>query len=187
MEERIHRLEEALRQLHEIKDHPAPRPSAPSAPVARLVPPGGPITTAPSESAPAFFFHVGKQMVGPPVAAIAQPTFPPPESPFAAGMRWTGLLFDAYAEIRVIFRMYVDPRYQMSWTSRLVPIILGVLWIFSKYLVPGTSLDYVGWFIDKAVDVPLAYLFFKVLSHEARRYRQTSPDLPYAMRLPPDH
>ena len=37
--------------------------------------------------------------------------------------------------------------------------------------------------LDKLIDVPLAFLLFKVLSHEARRYRQTSPDLPPPSRL----
>ena len=52
--------------------------------------------------------------------------------------------------------------------------------------MPGTSIPWIGTLIDKLVDVPLAFLFFKVLSYEARRYRQLSPDLPVSLRLPPD-
>jgi hypothetical protein len=37
--------------------------------------------------------------------------------------------------------------------------------------------------LDKIVDLALSYILWKVLIHEARRYRQTAPDLPRSMRL----
>ena len=40
-----------------------------------------------------------------------------------------------------------------------------------------------GMIIDKAADLILAYFLFKLLSHEARRYRETAPDLPPSLRL----
>jgi len=197
LEERIRRLEDSLAELHRQKDKQAPQAAAPPpapqppvamvAPVAKIVPPPAPITTTPTEAASSFLFHVGTQMLSKsPLASVAQPTHPTQESTFAAGMRWTWVFFDAYAEIRAIVRMFVDPRYQMSWTSRLVPLVLAALLFTSAYWAPGTSLPVVGTLIDKLIDLPLAFLFFKILSHEARRYRQMSPDLPTGLRLPPE-
>ncbi len=193
LEERIRRLEDALVQLHELKERQArqaaPPPTATVAPVAQIVPPptAAPITTTPNEAASSFLFHVGKQMLNSaPLPAVMQPAHPAQETTFGAGMRWGWLFFDAYAELRVILRMFVDPRYQMSWTSRLVPLALALLLLTSGYWAPGTAIPGIGTLIDKIIDLPLAFLFFKVLSHEARRYRQTSPDLPYPLRLPPD-
>lgn len=195
LEDRIRRLEDALAQLHEMKEQQAreatAKPAAPTAlavaaPVARIVTNPSPITVAPTDSAGSFLFNVGKQFLAPPVASVVQPSYPPPETAFAAGLRWTGFLFDAYAEMRVIFRMFVDPRYPMSWTSRLVPLVLALLLFTSGFWAPGASLLGIGTLLEKAIDLPLAFLFFKVLSHEARRYRQTSPDLPLALRLPPE-
>jgi hypothetical protein len=195
LEDRIRRLEDALAQMYEMNKPqarettatPAALPIAQVAPVATIVPPTAPITTAPADPASSFLFNVGKQMLSTtPLAAVTQPTHPAQESTFAAGMRWTWFFFDAYAELRAIFRMFVDPRYPMSWTSRLVPIALALLLLTSGYWAPGAAIPGIGTLIDKLIDLPLAFLFFKVLSHEARRYRQTSPDLPLGLRLPPD-
>jgi hypothetical protein len=195
LEDRIRRLEEALAQLNAMKERQAANAAAPvsvpvAAPVATIVlpqqQPAAPFTTAPSESATSFLFGVGKHLLSrAPVAPVAQPTPPGRESPISAGMRWSSFFFDVYAEVRAILRMFVDPRYQMSWTSRLVPVGLALLLLTSGYWAPGAMLPGIGTLIDKVIDVPLAFLLFKVLSHEARRYRQTSPDLPAALRLPP--
>jgi hypothetical protein len=194
LEDRIRRLEEALAQLNALNERQVANAAAPvsvpiAAPVAMIVPPPpppAPITTAPGESATSFLFNVGKQLWSQaPGAPVAQPTPPGRESAFSAGVRWSSFFFDVYAELRAILRMFVDPRYQMSWTSRLVPLALAVLLLTSGYWAPGAMLPGIGTLIDKLIDVPLAFLLFKVLSHEARRYRQTSPDLPPALRLPP--
>jgi hypothetical protein len=198
LEERIRRLEDSLADLHKQKEKqtqqaaappptPPPPPVAMVAPVAKIVPPPAPIMTAPAEAASSLLFHVGKQMLTTaPIASVVQPTHPTQETTFTASMRWTWVFFDAYAEIRACLRMFVDPRYQMSWTSRLVPLVLAALLFTSAYWAPGTSLPAIGTLIDKLIDLPLAFLFFKILSHEARRYRQTSPDIPAGLRLPPE-
>jgi hypothetical protein len=193
LEDRIRRLEEALAQLNALNERQAANSPAPAslpvaAPVATIVPPPpppAPITTAPGESATSFLFNVGKHLWSRPPAPVAQPTPPGRESALSAGLRWSSFFFDAYAELRAILRMFVDPRYSMSWTSRLVPLALALLLLTSGYWAPGAMLPGIGTLIDKLIDVPLAFLLFKVLSHEARRYRQTSPDLPPALRLPP--
>ena len=190
LEDRIRRLEEALAQLNALNERQAAAPvSLPvAAPLATIVPPPpppAPITTAPGESATTFLFNVGKHLWSRPAAPVAPPTPPGQESTLSAGLRWSSFFFDVYAELRAILRMFVDPRYSMSWTSRLVPLALALLLLTSGYWAPGAMLPGVGTLIDKLIDVPLAFLLFKVLSHEARRYRQTSPDLPPALRLPP--
>jgi hypothetical protein len=196
LEERLRRLEESLAQLYAQNQtaSQAAQPPPPTAqavqdpPVARIVAlPPAPITTAPTEAAASFLLNVGKQMLTTaPLASVAQPVHPTLETNFHAGVRWTWFFFDAYAEVRAILRMFVDPRYQLSWTSRMVPLVLAILLLTSSWWMPGTSIPWLGTLIDKLVDLTLAYLFFRVLSHEARRYRQLSPDLPASLRLPPE-
>jgi hypothetical protein len=97
------------------------------------------------------------------------------------GRRW--LLWETIAEARAIVRMFVDPRYRLSWFGRVVPLVLVAAIATSWFWVPGTSIPLFGTLLDKAVDLVLAFVLFKVLGHEARRYRETSPDLPPTLRL----
>lgn len=196
LEERLRRLEDALAQLYAQNQtaSQAAQPPPPTAlavqdpPVARIAAlPPAPITTMPTEAATSFLFNVGKQMLATaPLASVAQPVHPALETKFHAGVRWTWFFFDAYAELRAILRMFVDPRYQLSWSSRMAPLLLAILLLTSSLWMPGTSIPWLGTLIDKLVDLPLAFLFFRVLSYEARRYRQLSPDLPASLRLPPE-
>jgi hypothetical protein len=93
------------------------------------------------------------------------------------------LLRDTLAEVRAILRMFVDPRYHLPWSGRVVPLVLLGLIAVSYYWVPGTTIPILGYWVDKAIDLLLAFLLFKVLGHEARRYRETAPDLPRSLRL----
>jgi hypothetical protein len=79
--------------------------------------------------------------------------------------------------------MFVDPRYRMSWAGRLVPLALAFAFVFSYWWVPGTSIPLVGFWLNKAADLAVAFVLFKVLTGEARRYRETAPDLPPTLRL----
>jgi hypothetical protein len=67
---------------------------------------------------------------------------------------------------------------------RVVPAVLLVLIVFSNWWVPlsGIRSFGLGEFIMKAIELPLAFLLFKVLGHEAQRYREISPDLPPSLR-----
>jgi hypothetical protein len=94
------------------------------------------------------------------------------------------LLWDTWAEARAIVRMFVDPRYQLPWSARVLPLILLAAILTSRYWVPFASIPFLGdWLLVKFVDLLLAFFLFKWLGHEARRYRQTSPDLPAKLRL----
>jgi hypothetical protein len=165
LEDRVRRLEEALAQLHQ--DPSVPPPSDPPA-----APPTHAITT-PMTAIPA-----APQPL--PTALPASPSWTEP--PLRSGRLW--LPFEIWMEARVIVRMMVDPRYQMSWSGRVVPLVLLALFVTSWWWMPLTSLPAgVGYLINKAADLVVCFVLFKVLGHEARRYRLTAPDLPPRMRL----
>jgi hypothetical protein len=170
LEERVRRLEEALARLQANPSHdPKPaeqirrdRPSLTSS--ASLLVDVGKRLLQPSEPRPA------------PPAPVASTSSPAPTT-----RQW--LLAEVLAEGRAIARMFVDPRYRLSWFGRVVPLLLVAAIATSHWWVLGTSIPLFGTLLDKAVDLVLAFVLFKVLAHEARRYRQTSPDLPPRLRL----
>jgi hypothetical protein len=107
-----------------------------------------------------------------------------PSSMVPPSVRHTWLLFDALAELRAMYWMFFDPRYRLSWTARLAPLVFVALIFTSYYWTPGTSTPFfVGTIIEKGCDLILAYFLFKLLTYESRRYRETAPDLPPSMRL----
>lgn len=80
--------------------------------------------------------------------------------------------------------MFVDPRYQLPWTARVLPLVMLAAILTSKYWIPGSSIPILGdWLLVKLINLLLAFVLFKWLGHEARRYRRTSPDLPPSLRL----
>jgi hypothetical protein len=176
LEQRLRRSEEAVAQLHalvqsltdrlaeEPRDHLAavtvnPAPPAPA--------PANPLTGA------ATVLQLGKGLFQ---------TAPAGVPPRGAGS-WFGLLRETVVEARAILRMFVDPRYSMSWGGRFLPIGLLAAFAFSYYWVPFTIIPVVGYWVNKAADLVLAFVLFKVLAYEARRYRATAPDLPPSLRL----
>ena len=81
-------------------------------------------------------------------------------------------------------RMFLDPRYRPTWPARIVPLALLAIILTSWIWLPGTSIVWtpIMMIIDKVVDVALAFLAFKVLHREARRYRELVTDLPVSSR-----
>ncbi len=182
LELRVRRLEEVVTLLQEhrapeprraaVADHPRPADGQPDA---RPIPPIAPT---------AIRIDMGK----PPLVATAVPASVPSSAPSilrsATRSRVLWLLWDTWAEVRAIVRMFVDPRYNLPWSARVLPLILLAAILTSKYWVPFSSIPFLGsWLLVKFVDLLLAFLLFKWLGHEARRYRQTSPDLPAKLRL----
>ena len=106
-----------------------------------------------------------------------------PSAGRAASPRRPWLLFDMVADARAIFRMFVDPRYHLSWRGRLLPLVLTAVILTSSYWIPGTGLAIVGPLFDKSLNLVLAFVLYKILAYEARRYRETAPDLPPSLRL----
>jgi hypothetical protein len=85
-------------------------------------------------------------------------------------------LFEAYADLRSVVRMYFDSRYRrhMTWTAFLTPFVLLACILIVWFWMP-TSIPLLGpglAFLDKVVDVLLAFFAFKILSRELYRYRE---------------
>ena len=80
------------------------------------------------------------------------------------------LLFDVATEFRAIYAMLFDRRFQFTWAGRLVPLAALVLIILSYWTVG--SIPFVGGILDRLVNVALIVIAYKVLSREARRYRE---------------
>lgn len=88
------------------------------------------------------------------------------------------LLFDLYAEARASIRMFFDPGYRTTWQVRVFPPVLLVAILTSWIWLPGTTLlpGSLMMLVDKTVDLVLAFVGFKILSREARRYRESKAD-----------
>ncbi len=174
LEQRIRRLEDALAQIQESRsgEHrvtaragqsPAPASAA------------EPAMQAPTDK----LWEFGKRVLESPVEAAKSLAGSTPEA--RASLAW--LFKEAITEARAIFRMFTDPRYRLSWTGRIAPPVLTFLIVSSWWWVPFTSLPVFGSILDKAIDLVLAFVLFKLLAFEARRYRETAPDLPAWLRL----
>jgi len=181
LEERIRKLEVELAELkdtRQLESRVAARVSDHIA--AELAPAAG---TAPN----AGLSEIGKRLLG----AIGPP---PPRtlSPRPAGKRPGWLLLELLAEARVILRMYLDPRYRMTWVGRVIPIVMLVGFLGADSVIALVlpivgalllKIAVVGFLLIKVVELVFAYVLFKVLTQEARRYREISPDLPASLRL----
>jgi hypothetical protein len=127
-----------------------------------------------------LIIEAGRQLLPTPLEPPNQTA--PPALPGPRRRSW--FLLDLLAEARAILRMFVDPRYRMGWAGRTIPLVLIALILTSSFWMLGTGLPLgVGTVIDKTLDLVLAFVLFKILAYEARRYRETSPDLPPSMRL----
>jgi hypothetical protein len=181
LEERVRRLEEvvaALQDTHALEERVAERVAARVAPASD----NGVRAKA------GLLFEAGRHLLPAAVEALSEPSPPPvavPAQPAATGLRPPWLLFDVYAEARVIVRMYLDPRFRLTWQARLLPLVLLAAIATSWVWLPGTSIlpSIVSTLIMKVVDLFLALVLFKVLHREVTRYRNTSPDLPPSLRL----
>lgn len=100
------------------------------------------------------------------------------QSPSDAGRPW--LIFDVYAEARMMVQMFLDRRYRMTWQGKVIPATLLAAILLSWIWLPGTSLlpSSLMTLVDKIIDLVLAFFAFKVLSREVRRYREVVADLP---------
>jgi hypothetical protein len=89
-------------------------------------------------------------------------------------------LFETYAELRTMIRMFLDPRYRATWSARVIPLALFAMILTSWIWVPGTAIlpTSLMTIVDKVIDLLLAFLAFKILVREARRYRELVIDLP---------
>jgi hypothetical protein len=91
------------------------------------------------------------------------------------------LIVDIYSELRAMVSMFLDSRYRrflMTWQTKVFPLVLlGLMivsWLWLASLIPGV----LATVLDKAVELVLAFFLYKILSREARRYREISKQLP---------
>lgn len=175
LEQRVRRLEEVLSLIQQGKPFNLNLP-------ARSAPINLPPQPAPAPTPVPTARIVTELPVATPVPSA--PTAPPRPAP-SLGIRGPVWLFwDMLIEVRVFWRLYTDPRYQLSWFGRLCPPALLIIFIFSNwFFMPLASIPFLGPWLDRICMLVVAYILFKCLSSEARRYRQTAPDLPPSLRL----
>lgn len=158
MEERLRKLEESITRLAQMQREPSAPPSGQSV-----------------MGAAQALVQAGRHLL-PPVQLSAAP---PPGQP---GRFW--FFTDILAELQATYFMYVDPRYRLSWVGRIVPPALLVLFLLSEWWVKYAFCGIGALpFVHKPIELMLCYLMYKVVSMEARYYRQTAPDLPPSLRL----
>ncbi|MBY0515193.1 MAG: hypothetical protein K2P78_14965, partial [Gemmataceae bacterium] len=78
-----------------------------------------------------------------------------------------------WAEVVLVLRMYVDPRYRISRTAQLV--VPGLLLLFVAnyfFFAVWLTVPVVSPVAERLFDVALAILLYKVLVRELNRYRE---------------
>jgi hypothetical protein len=175
LEQRVHRLEEAVAALQEteiieeriaerVVDRMQRRPAPESTGIVetdrRARPPVGPSLSPGSD-----------------VQANSQTV-----SQLSARKPW--LIVEVFRELRVMFRMFFDTRYRVSWSAFFALMILAYIlvsqWLWALWsgvpllgwLTLPMHLTFLGEILDKAVDLLLALFAYKTLSREMRRYRE---------------
>jgi hypothetical protein len=101
----------------------------------------------------------------------AQFTFPDPPNPALPRLtRRPWLLVDLADELRAMVRMFFDTHYHVGWTTKLMVFVLVPTILLSHWLFPLAWVPFVGRYVDKLLDLILAFFVYKALSREARRY-----------------
>lgn len=119
---------------------------------------------------------VGKRLLSTmvmPAISSASPSPRPPARPWA--------IREILAELLAMFYMFVDPRYRLSWPGRVMPPVLLGLFLTTGWWAPY-FLCGLGEIFRKPMEMILCFGLIKILSYEARRYRETAPDLPPSLR-----
>lgn len=176
LERRIEELERSvapLQQLDGIEERLLQRMShllVPSSTIAPQPPPAASHSLIPGN---ATFSSVGKQLLH-----SVFPTHQDAPSPHATEVRpWP--IRELLADMLAMIYMFVDPRYRLSWVGRTFPLALLILFLTSEWW----SGLFFGWLFRKPVEFVLCFALVKILGYEARRYRETAPNLPPSLRL----
>jgi hypothetical protein len=194
---RVAALEERVRQLEQVVAALQDTRALEERVVERVSAQVKPAPSAGVRESAGLLLQAGRHLLPAAVSVLSESAAPaeapapaavPPTPAAAPAARQPWLLFSVYAEFRAILRMYLDPRFRLSWQGRLAPLILLPAIALSWFWLPGTAvLSALPFGIDrlyvKIVDLLLAFVLFHVLHREATRYRTTSPDLPPSLRL----
>ncbi len=183
LEQRVGRLEDAVTQLQDtrqLEERVAAR-------VTDRVRRDAPVAIAPPPEPPGLFARLPRALLPLTVTTITPPNGNgasagngPPAAP-----RGVWALLDLFVELRTIWRMYVDPRYRLTWMGRVVPPVLLAAILTSWFWLPFASQlamlsSTLATVFVKLADLALAFILYKALSREARRYRDCFPDAPAA-------
>lgn len=166
VEDRLRKMEQTLAQLLELEQRLASKAGTPPAAV-----PAQPEGKSLLASATALI-ETGAKMI-PGLSLLTGEPRPNKQS------AWMELV----AELRAMQRMFVDPRYSMSWIGRFGPPVLLGAFVFTWVWVPLALVPVFGWLLQDAAKLVIGYALFKVIVAEARRYREKAPDLPPSLRL----
>ena len=128
-----------------------------------------------SASSPNIILEAGRQLLPAALETVRQETDEAEANARAGLQHHPWLLFDTLAEARAMFRMYFDSSYRVSWIARVTPVVCFVLLIMSWLMLGGIPL--IGFILDKAVDLALAFVVYKVLHREVQSYRFAIADL----------
>jgi len=159
LEGRVHRLEEAvaaLQDTHVMEERIVEKlrgetlGGGPQAKVGPLPPDSEQVKATPPGAAPP-----------PPEMPAWNPTAP------SLPARLSGL-----AEFRAMVRMFFDMHYHVAWTTRLLTLIIVGLIATSHWWFPPSYVPAIGFIFEKTIDIILAFLLYRVLGNEARRYVQ---------------
>ena len=165
LDERLVRLEQALEKLQQIEERLALRAPEPAPP---------PVTGGPTLLGGAASLLSGAALLVPASLGGRSAKAPPP-----------GSFADIIAELRASYLMFVDPRYNLTWLGRIAPLVLLLMFLLPKWWVPLNWLlpDPFQWLYLSIGQLLASFFLFKVVVHEARRYRATAPDLPPSLRI----
>lgn len=91
------------------------------------------------------------------------------DAPNPASSPW--LLFDLWGRFSLLFRMFCDRRFRMTWQSRILLAVAVTLFLTSEFWFPLSWILIVGGWIDKAAKLLLAFAAYVALSREIARYK----------------
>ena len=111
------------------------------------------------------------------IMAGSPPEQAPAANPEPVATRPPWLIVDILNEARTMVRMFFDIRYRVGWFTRLFVIILLAMIFTSGLWFPLAYLPLLGPPFDKIVDILLAFLTYKILSRESRRYKASQREV----------
>ena len=86
--------------------------------------------------------------------------------------QYVWLFVDMYWSARLMFSMFFDRRYAMAWTTHMIAWLFIPAILTSGWWFPLAWLPIIGTYLDKTLDLLLAFCVYKALSRELRRYRE---------------
>jgi hypothetical protein len=115
--------------------------------------------------------EVPQVKAGPPPLEDRPPPPRPDHPPTASALpRTPWLLIDIIGEARCMVRMFFDIHYRVAWYTRIAVVLVLIMILVSNLWLGWVPL--LGFILVKVWDLVLAFLAYKILSREARRYRE---------------